>query len=205
MFGYHKAKRKKKQLEQEKSNFQDERNLLEGKTTEAEEANRQKMKQQIESEAQAAKDVRQKGREEGKAYAEEVFSNPFPGLDPKQKIAMQNEANKNIRRQMQSANRRLLGEQGRRGITGRSGVAFAQQQELEKLGQEARGQASRDLDKLDKDLELKKIAARVNLEQGEAAQSLLDRQTAIDQLALEEEKKRQRMYEDRFNRLFERV
>lgn len=205
MFGYHKTKRKKNRLKKEQSDFEAEKNLLEGKTSDLEQAQKQKMDQDIANQTQAFKDTRTKGREEGRLYAEDVLNRDVQGLSPQKKSAMQYEAQRGIQREMQNANRKLLGSQSQRGISGKSGVAYAQQRDLEKLGSEARGDAERDLTKLDEDLKLKKLAAMFNVEQGEASQAQLDQQMAIDQLSLEEEKKRQRLNEDKFNRLFERI
>ena len=91
------------------------------------------------------------------------------------------------------------------GIVGQGGVGYAQQKDLQKLANESKGQATRDLDKLDADLRLKNIAAIFAGEQGEAAQRQLDKQLALDELKLDDERKRQRLFEDQFNRLFSRV
>jgi hypothetical protein len=118
---------------------------------------------------------------------------------------MEFESNKGIQRQHQAANRRLLGEQGMHGIVGKGGVGYAQQKDLQRLANEARSQSQRDINKIDSDLSLKKLAAMFNIEQGEAAQAGLDRQLAIDELKLDEEQKRQRRYEDQMNRIFRRI
>ena len=118
---------------------------------------------------------------------------------------MQYEANKGIQRSMQQANRKLLGEQGLHGITGKSGVGYAQQRDLQRMGAEAQAGVHRDLDKLNADLALKKLAASFNIEQGEAAQSQLDKQIALDELNLAEERKRQRFFEEQANKQFSRI
>ena len=98
--------------------------------------------------------------------------------------------------------RKLLGEQGRRGIVGKGGVGYAQRRDLHRMGAEAEGAVHRDLDKLDSDLALKKLAAMFNIEQGEASQQSLDKQLALDELKYEDEKKRQRRLEDQFYRQY---
>jgi hypothetical protein len=90
---------------------------------------------------------------------------------------------------MQSANRKLLGDQGQHGIVGKGGVGYAQQRDLQRLGTEAQAGAQRDISKQNADLRLKNIAAIYAGEQGEAAQSQLDNQMALDQLQFAEEKK----------------
>jgi hypothetical protein len=205
MFGYHRNKREKKRLKKEKRAFEEEKNRFNAQKPELERQNDVEMKNQINTQAQEAKTNRQEARKEGRAYAEDVLSRDIQGLTPAQRQAIQYEASQRINRDTQQAERKLLGEQGRRGIGGKSGVAFAQQQELARAGQEAQGQATRDTEKLNADLAMKKLAAMFNIEQGEAAQSQLDRQMAIDELELSNEKKRQRAIEDQMNRLFSRL
>jgi len=160
---------------------------------------------QAESSAVKSAEDRKRGREEGRKYAEELFSRDMPGLQPEKRQAMQYEANKQIQRGHQAANRKLLGEQSQHGIVGKGGVGYAQQRDLQRLANEAQGQANRDLTKLDSDLALKKLAATFNIEQGEAAQGQMDKQLALDELRYEDEKKRQRAFEKQFHRQFTRV
>lgn len=209
MFGYHKAKRAKKRAKREKEElkrqqqqFEIEKPKLEA---EKEKADKEQMKQDVAEQTQTAKQERQQARQEGRQYAEEVLNRDIEGLKPEQRNAMQYEANKQIKRAHQSANRKLLGEQSQHGIVGKGGVGYAQQRDLQRLANEAQGAATRDLDKLNADLALKKLAAMFNIEQGEAAQSQLDKQLAVDQLQVENERKRQKYYEDQFNRLMSRV
>jgi hypothetical protein len=155
--------------------------------------------------AMKAKENRNLAREEGVKYGEEFFNRPVAGLKPNQRNAMQFEAQKQIQRQMQGANRKLLGEQGRRGIMGNSGVAYAQQKDLQRVGNEAKNQSLRDIEKLDADLAMKKLAAMFNVGQGEAAQSQLDMQLAQDELRMEEDRKRQKRLEDMMYNQFSRV
>lgn len=161
--------------------------------------------EQIAQKTSQAKEDRNKAFEEGKERAEELFSRDVEGLDPVKRQAMQYEANKGIQRSLQSANRKLLGEQGMHGITGKGGVGYAQQRDLHKMAAEAQGGVTRDLDKLNADLALKKLAAMFNIEQGEASQAQLDKQLALDELNLAAEKKRQKAFEEQFNKLFSRV
>lgn len=205
MFGRNKRKREKKKLKNERKAFEQERSMFEAQRPEAQMADRETIKQQVSKDSQEAKIARDKARQEGRTYARDVLGQEVEGLNPKQKSAMQYEASKQIQRQMQSANRKLLGEQGRHGIVGKGGVGYAQQRDLQRLGQEAQGQATRDLDRLNSDLALKKLAAMFNIEQGEASQTQLDRQMAQDQAEIAEERRRNRGFEDKFNRLFSRV
>ena len=161
--------------------------------------------QQINRDVRKARHQREKGYERGRQRAEELFNRPKIGLSPEERSAIQFEANRGIKRSEQAANRRLLGEQGMHGISGKSGVAYAQQRDIARQANEARGQAQRDLSKLDEDRKLKNLAAMFSIEQGEAAQSQLDRQIAQDQLRLDDERKRQRYWENKFNRNLSRV
>lgn len=200
MFGHFKEKvnKVKKVLSGEKEPTAEEIQARENKE-------RQDMDQRVNQQIQSSKENRNKSRQEGRAYAEDVLSRNVQGLTPEQKNAMQYEANQQIKRATQSANRRLLGEQGMHGISGKSGVAYAQQRDLQRLANEARGQSQRDIDKLNADQRLKNLAAMFNIEQGEASQAQLDRQLALDELQIEQERKKQKNYEDQFNRLFSRI
>jgi len=205
MFGYHKAKREKKRAKKEREQLGRERSQLEGQKPQLELQNEAAQKAQIDQKTQESKVARQEARKEGRQYAEDVIGRDVQGLTPAQRNAMQFEANKQIQRQHQAANRKLLGEQGRHGIVGKGGVGYAQQRDLQRSADESQGQVTRDLDKLNSDLALKKLAAMFNIEQGEVGQNQLDRQMAADELKLADEQKRQRRYEDQFNRSFSRV
>lgn len=139
----------------------------------------------------------QEGREDAQKF---LMGTSVRGLDPAQRSAMQHEAERSIDRQEQLNMRELLGEHNRRGIVGKGGVGFAQQRNLQNLGQEERGRVQRDLTRLDKDLELKNKAAIFAAGKGESGQHLLDQQTALDELRLEEEKRRQRNIENAYAR-----
>ncbi len=142
-------------------------------------------------------------RIKGKARADEVLSRDVEGLTPQQKKDLESDGQRRLNRDMQGYDRQIVANQGRNGIKG--GAAYAQRADLARIGQEAQGQYRRDLSKLDSDLKLKKLAAGFNIEEGEAAQGTLDRQMALDEQNLEQERKRQRMLEDQYNRLFSRV
>lgn len=196
MFGYHKAKRAQKRAQK-----QAEINMEQP----YQEKSNEQVKQQVAEDVAAAKESRKQAREEGKTYAQEVLGRDVQGLDPKEKAAMQYEANKQVKRGQQSASRKLLGQQSMYGVGGRSGVAYAQQRDLQKMGQETMAQNLRDIDRLDQEAKLKNLAAMINLEQGEAAQDVLDRQIALDMLKLEEEKKKQKYYQNRADKNFSRI
>jgi hypothetical protein len=198
MFGHHKARRQKKRLGRQQEELNKQRIDWEQKGPGRDkEAMDYQAKMVNEKASQSAAD-REAARQAGRKDTEEFFKKDIQGLDPEKRKALQYEANKGIQRGVQSANRKLLGEQSQHGIVGRGGVGYAQQRDLQRLGQEAQGQANRDLTKLDKDLALKKLAAIYTGGEGHAATAGLDKQMALDELQLAEEKKRQRNFEDQF-------
>jgi hypothetical protein len=205
MFGHHAAKRAGKKLKRQQSEFDQQKQSWEKASPEREKQASDLQRQQVSERTSESAADREKARQAGRKDTEEFFNKDVQGLDPEKRKVMQYEANKGIQRGMQSANRKLLGEQSQRGIVGKGGVGYAQQRDLQKLGQEAQGQATRDLTKLDRDLALKKQAAIFTGGEGQAATSGLDKQMALDDLNLGEEKKRQRSLEDQFYRQFSRI
>lgn len=198
MFGYHKANREKNRAQRQMKDFSHQQKKWEKGEPEREKKSADLQKQQLADKTAQSKIDIDTARQEGQKRAEELFSRDVQGLDPTKRQAMQYEANKGIQRSMQSANRKLLGDQGQHGIVGKGGVGYAQQRDLQKLGTEAQAGVHRDLDKLNSDLKLKKLAAMFNVEQGEVSQQQLNKQMALDELNLADEKKRQRRFEDQF-------
>lgn len=206
MFGHHANKRAKKKLYKQQQDLENQQKLWEAGSADRLKAD-QDTKNAIASEnaakASADRDV---AKAKGRKDVEDLLSDAsIQGLPEETRKAMQYEASKQIQRSHQAANRKLLGEQGQRGIVGKGGVGYAQQKELQKLANEAQGQATRDLNKLNEDARLKRIAAIFAGQQGEASQAQLDKQLALDELKYEEEKKRNRFYEEQANRQFSRV
>jgi hypothetical protein len=197
MFGSSKRKRQLKKIKQERGALTQQRAAWE-----AEQGSPEKIKAQSEQEIAASGAARRKAEEEGRAGAETFFQKDVQGLSPEQKSAMQYEASRQVRRGVQGASRALMGEQGRHGILGKSGVAYAQQRDLQKMGQEALGQRQRDIQQMNADLAMKKLAAIYAGGKGEAAQSVLERQAAQDRAEYEAERRRQRPYAERINELF---
>lgn len=207
MFGHHKAKRQKKRMKAEQSAFdQEKKQWAEGGPTRDAEALAQQ-KQSASESAAKTKSERRASDEEGRADTEAFLRKDYSGLglDPKTRQAMQFEANKAIQRGHQTANRKLLGEQSQKGIKGQGGVGYAQQRDMQRMAQDAEAGVTRDLTKLDKDLELKKMAAIYAGGKGEASQSQLDKQMALDELQLAEEKRKAKSWEDKFNQAFSRI
>lgn len=207
MFGHHRVKRQKKRLKEEQNALNKERQQWTDNAPEREAELLKKQKESASENAAQAKTERQKSREEGRSDTESFLRKDFSGLglDPQVKSAMQYEANKAIQRGHQASNRKLLGEQSQRGITGKGGVGYAQQKDLMRMAQDAQAGVDRDLTKLDKDLELKKMAAIYAGGEGQASQDQLDKQLALDELQLAEEKRRAKTWEDKFNQVFNRI
>lgn len=185
MFGRHKAKRERERLENAQPGYDD------------------KVKQYASEQAQQFRQEREQGRERGRAYGEEVLGRDIQGLTPTQRRSMEESAQKKLNRESQGLQRRLLAQQGSRGVKG--GAAYAQQADLARATGEAQQQYMRDIDQMDADIAMKKLGALFGIEQGEAAQSQLDRQLALDMARMEEERKRQRPYEQKYNDYFSRV
>jgi hypothetical protein len=189
MFGHHKATRQKRR--NKRAQFEmDVRNKMEKPNKDLESQER------INKSAAEAKKLREEGRVAGRARGEELLGRNIQGLDPKERQAMQTEAHKAINRGLQSSSRKLLGDQSSRGIVGKGGVGYYQQRDLEKQAMEARGQSERDIEKLNSDRQMKKLGAMAAFEEGEAAQAQQDRQIAVDEEGINEERKRSRYYED---------
>lgn len=205
MFGHIKAKRQKKKNKQVAEDLKRQQDQFSEGARAREAQEREDIEKRASESAQKSKEERKLARKEGEEYVNEFFSRPQEGLTPEQKRTMQYEAKKQIQRGEQAAQRKLLGNQGIRGITGKSGVAYAQQRDLARQAQEAQGAAQRDISKYDYDVALKKQAAKFSGAQGEAAQAQLDKQIALDELRLENERKRQRQLEDQYYQQFTRV
>lgn len=203
MFGYHNQKSPKLASPEASSKKKNVSYTPPKEPSEAE--NQVKQDLQLTQKVDQAKKDRNTARQEGREYSKDVLNQEMQGLDPVKRQAMQYEANKGIQRSMQQSNRKLLGDQALHGIAGKSGVGYAQQRDLQRMGSEAQAGVHRDLDKLNSDLALKKLAASFNIEQGEAAQSQLDKQLALDELQLADERKRQRFFEEQANKQFSRI
>jgi len=205
MFGHIKARRQKKENQRQAEDLKKQQDQFSEGTKAREAQESADMEKKASEKAQKSKEERGIARKEGQEYMDEFFSRPQEGLTPDQKRSMQFEAKKQIQRGEQSAQRKLLGNQGMRGVTGKSGVAYAQQRDLQRQSSELQGAAQRDVNKYDYDLAMKKQAAKFSGEQGEAAQASIDKQLALDELRLENERKRQRQLEDQYYQQFTRV
>jgi hypothetical protein len=194
--------KERKKLKKERTAFESERNAFRAQRPQAEREDEQDMERQAKVKAKEAKETRLAGRAEGEKYGTEFFNQDMQGLTPEQRRNSQYESDQRINRDLYAKEKKLLGEHGKRNIGNKSGVAFAQQQELKRDAEEARGQASRDLDNVNADLRMKKLAAVFASGKGEEAQSLLDNQTAADELDLKRERKRARHDEQEYKNNF---
>jgi len=199
MFGYHKAKREKKKAKKAQEQARQEIERM----SQQQPAYDEKVKESAAEQAQQFREEREQGRQRGREYGEELIGRDIQGLTPTQRRSMEESAQKKLNRESQGLQRRLLAQQGSRGVKG--GAAYAQQADLARATGEAQQQYMRDIDQMDADIALKKLGALFGIEQGEAAQSLLDRQLALDMARMDDERKRQRPYESKFNDYFSRV
>ena len=204
MFGYHAARRDEKRQQRQKELLNKEKADWEAGSPEREKQFNENRQKQIAEKTANSQQIRKSGRQEGREDLSNFFKQyeNMPGLDPEKKKALQYEANKGLKRSYQSANRKLLGEQAQHGIQGKGGVGFAQQMALQDMARQSEGQISRDITKIDRDLAFKKLAALFTGGEGEASQHLLDNQLAQDELDLNDERKRQRSFEDEARKLF---
>lgn len=205
MFGHHKAKREKKRLKREQEAFNQQKTEWENQSPAREKQFNEQRKQQIGEKTAQSEATRSAAREKGRNELKNFLKESVEGLNPQHKQALQYEANKGIKRSYQNANRKLLGEQSQNGIGGQGGVGFAQQMSLQDMARQNQGQVTRDINKLDNDVALKRQAQIFAGGEGEAAQAMLDNQIAEDELNLMDERKRQRSFEDQFNKLLSRI
>ena len=141
----------------------------------------------------------------GRQDAQNFFNQEQKGLTDKQRHAMQYEGERQIDREHEKARQALLGQQGQRGIGGKSGIGYAQQRDLQNMAAEARGAVTRGVQLADADQALKKQAAIYAGGQGESALAALDRQAAQDDLRYRQEQheatKRLRQARNSYRRL----
>lgn len=206
MFGHHKEKRARKKLKQQQQDLDNKQKQWDAGAPERIKADQDAQNAIAAENAAKASADRDAAKAKGRKDVEDLLSDPtIQGLPEETRKALQYEASKQIQRSHQAANRKLLGEQGQRGIVGKGGVGYAQQRDLQRLANDAQSQATRDLNKLNEDARLKRVAAIFAGQQGEASQAQLDKQMALDELKYEEEKRRNRYYEEQANRQFSRV
>jgi len=194
-----KRKEEQKKNEVGKSDLGIQKAAWEANTPERERAEHEQMQNQIHRNTQEAKVADLEARNEGRKYADEVLNREVRGFSPEQRNAMQYKSEKGIRRNSQLGSRKLLGEQAKHGILGKGGVAYAQQRDLQRMAQEQLNAANNELNLADIDQSNRNRVAGYGIEQSERANSGLNRQAAADEIRTAEEKRRQRINEDRFN------
>lgn len=203
MFGYHKAKREKKRAKRERAALQEEiERLKQEKQTDPVQEQRTHQ-EQVNQLANEQKGRDQEAVKEGTKRFDELINRDYKGLSDNQRRVLQESSDAQINKDIQGYEKRLLAQQGRRGVKG--GAAYAQQQDLARLGAEAQQQMQRDLSALDADLVMRKIAAAYNVEQGEVAQEALRQQMARDVLGSYDQRKYQKWLAEQANRLFQRI
>lgn len=141
--------------------------------------------------------------EEGWKEGEELFNRDVKGLTPEQRRVIESNARRRLNRSLQGAQRDVLASQGASGIRGPA--AYAQQQDIRNAAREAEGDFYRDLEEYDPELALKKLAMMFNVQQGRRAQGHLNRQQALDEMRLREERAKQRELQEYFRGQFGRI
>ncbi len=203
MFGQHKARRNKRRAKEQQLALQQEVDRLK---KERELDPIQEHKQNQEQINQITEDQKLKDQDaikQGRERFEELMTRPYKGLEDNERRVLQESSDANINRDLQGYQKRLLAQQGRTGVKG--GAAFAQQQDLNRMGIDAQQQMQRDLSSLDRDLYMRKLAAAYNMEQGEVGQAALRQQMASDLLQSYDQKRYQKYLADQANRLFMRI
>jgi hypothetical protein len=177
----------------------------ESKRKKEEEGFEPRIKRETAQNAAQAREERTQARGRGRERYEEFAGRQFEGLTPESRHAYETQANAGIQRASQGAEKKLLGQQGQRGILGRSGVGYAQQRDLQRMASEERGKVQNDLNLMNEDLRERHRVQAFGVEEGEASQEQLDRRLAQDELRLADERKRQRSIEDQRSKEFKRL
>jgi hypothetical protein len=154
--------------------------------------------------ANQATERQKNARGAGRQYATEFLNQDIQGLNPKQKVALQEGAFQNISSNAAREQRQLAATQGRRGVNG--GAAFAQQQELNRDVQQQRNQVNRDLINLENENVMKKLAAMFGVEQGFVGQDIYNYGQAQNEMRDLEERRRLQANTKQFkNKSFNRI
>jgi hypothetical protein len=121
--------------------------------------------------AQTLAQKQQLAREAGAKEAQAVRTGlqNAQGFSPEQARLMQYEAHKGIQRQEQAAQRNLVGEQGTRGIGGRSGIAYAQRRDMNQAYAGQHQQAQSDYNRLNEAQRFANFGAEYGAGKGEEA------------------------------------
>lgn len=192
------SKKVKKKFKKQKEKFEEKFNKQEDKFREMVHGN-PSAEQSTANKLARMKKERQEAEEEGYKRGEEFLNRPVQGFSPEERATLQYERERDVDREQKAANRKLLGEQGMRGIVGRGGIGEAQRRELANAGQAARAGVTRDLDKLSSERALKRQAQIFSMGQGASTQAQTDRQMLENQRNYEKE---QRDAERREKKLF---
>lgn len=139
-------------------------------------------------------------REGYKEEARQDVTTDMPGLTPNQRRQLQQSANSQINKQVQSYKRSMSSNQGRRGVRG--GAAFAQQAEIARQGMDAQNQFQRDLVEKDTDLAMRRLAAYLAQVEGRTAQDILRTGQYFDYLTGKQQQGKQEAYKNYYDNLF---
>src|SRR5689334_7390049 len=128
MFGRIKKNRAKRALKGEREGFRAEKEIFESQRPGVEDERERAIQSRALEQAKSMKEKRIADRSEGRQYAQNVLSQDYQGLTPQQRQNMESTGNRRLSREVQGHERRLLAEQGRKGIRG--GTAYAQRADL---------------------------------------------------------------------------
>ena len=149
-----------------------------------------------------AEDQRQAGeREKYKEEAAKDLQTEIPGLSDPRRRALQETANKQINNQLSNYSRMLQSNFGNQGIRGGQAILT----DLQRKGLDARNQVSRDLNELDADLAMQKLAAYLGQIENRSAQNVLQRQQFQDFLTGNQERRRRQAEDMYYRRYFGKV
>jgi hypothetical protein len=146
-----------------------------------------------------------RGKEAGTREHEYLRAKHGHGLTDKQRAQLQHEANQRIHNQYNAANRKLQGIQGQKGVHGRSGVAFAQQQELQREANNLIGQAGRDINTLSYEQGNRNMSAEAAQRAGGAAEHLTSYEKARHEYEQERERRKRDLQERQAARELTRI
>jgi hypothetical protein len=184
------------------------RDIIEGNVSEVEQAekyakNLSEMQEVVEALVQREKFQADKERQGYRQEAREDVTQDFQGLTDQQRRALQESANAQINKMLQSEGRRIASASGGRGVRG--GTSIAPQIDLSRRGLEAQSQVQRDLVERDTDLAMRRLAAYLANIEGRSAQQLLRRGQFLDYVTGRQQQGREAAMRKYMENLFGRV
>lgn len=152
---------------------------------------------------QMAQKERQQARAEGQKYANEVLGRKYEGLAPDERTYLENQYAQDLERDLSGQSREFANRLGRKSRI--AGIQNAHQADLANQRQRGKLEYRGALDQLNRDIAMKKQAAAFAIESGEAAQSAIDRQQALENARHQQQHVIQRRASKKLNRAFNRI